>query len=62
MPSESAGQDSSGAAGDQSVERALALLAEALEIVDALNLSPEIGARVQEAISALEECSGAKAP
>lgn len=44
------------------MERALALLAEALEIVDALNLSPEIGARVQEAISALEECSGAKAP
>jgi len=39
---------------DQSVERALALLAEALEIVDALNVSPEIGARLQEVITALE--------
>jgi len=43
------------------VRRARALLTEALEIVDKLKLSPEIGARVQEAISALEECSGAKA-
>ena len=57
MPSESAVQDESGAPRDQSVERALALLAEALEIVDGLNMSPEIGARLQEAISALEEGS-----
>lgn len=57
MPSESAVNDASGAPGVQSVERALALLAEALEIVDALNMSPEIGARLQEAVSALEESS-----
>ena len=57
MPSESAVQDASGPPGDQNVERAMALLAEALEIVDALDMSPEIGARIEEAISALEEGS-----
>lgn len=40
--------------GDQSVERALAHLTEALQIIDALSLSPDIGAKLQEAISALE--------
>jgi hypothetical protein len=37
------------------IERARALCAEALEICDALNLPPEIGARIQETISALEQ-------
>jgi hypothetical protein len=55
MPSESVARNESGAPTDRSVERALALLAEALEIVDALNLSPNVGARLQEAISALED-------
>lgn len=55
MPSESAVPDASGVSGNQSVERVLALLAEALEIVDALNMFPEIGARLQEVISALDK-------
>ena len=38
-----------------SIERARVLCAEALEICDALNLSPEIGARLQEVINALDE-------
>lgn len=54
MSSDLAVRDSIGSLGDQSVERALALLAEALEIVDALNLSPDIGAKLQEAIIPLE--------
>lgn len=58
MPLESAVRDAGGTPGDQTVERVQALLAEALEIVDALKMSPEIGARLQEAISALEESSG----
>lgn len=60
MTAGSAAHDASPPA-DRSVEQALAHLVEALEIVDALNLSPEIGARVQEAISALEECAEARA-
>jgi len=54
MSEGSAAHDESGPLGDQSVERALALLSEALEIVDALNLSPDIGAKLQEAFSSLE--------
>ena len=61
MPSESVAHDDSGALRKQSIERIRGLLTEALEIVDALDLSPEIGARIQEAISALEAGSGAKA-
>lgn len=53
MSASSAAHDAS-SMGDQSVERALALLAVALEIVDALSLSPHIGAKIQEAISSLE--------
>ena len=59
MSAGSAANDASGPLGDQSVERALALLAEALEIVDALDLSPDIGAKLQEAISSLENSSRA---
>jgi hypothetical protein len=57
MPSESAAPDES-AAESQNIEQVRALLTEALEIVDNLNLSPEIGARIEEAISALESSSG----
>ena len=57
MPSKLAVRDAGGAPGDQTVERVQALFAEALEIVDALKISPEVGARLQEAISALEESS-----
>ena len=53
MPSESAAEDASGSTTD--VERILALLNEALEAVDDLDLSPEIGARLQEVISSIEE-------
>jgi hypothetical protein len=42
--------------GECSVERAKALCTEALEICDALDLSPEIGARLQHVICSLEEC------
>ena len=36
------------------IERARDLCAEALEICDALNLSPDIGAKLQEVINALD--------
>ena len=39
----------------QGVERALALLSEALQIIDAERLSPEIGARLSDVITAIEE-------
>lgn len=55
MPSQSTVPDGSGSAGNDGVERVLALIAEALKIVDELNLSPEIGAKLQEAINAIDE-------
>ena len=55
MSSEQAVQGGSGAPEDQNVERVLALLADALETADALKLSPEIGAKLQEVITAIEE-------
>jgi hypothetical protein len=48
-------RESRGTDSKPDIERARALCAEALEICDALNLPPEIGARIQEAISALEQ-------
>ena len=54
MPSEQAAQGGSGAPEDQRLERVLGLLADALVIVDALKLSPEIGARLEEVINAIE--------
>ena len=48
MPSEQAAQDASGVPDNQTVERVLALLAEALETADALKLPPEIGAKLRE--------------
>lgn len=55
MPSESTAPDGSGSAGNEGVQRVLALIAEAIEIVDELSLSPEIGAKLQEAINAIDE-------
>jgi hypothetical protein len=40
--------------GEPSIERARALCVEALEICDSLHLSHEIGARIQEAIGAID--------
>ncbi len=44
-----------------SLDRARALCAEALQICDELGLSPEIGARLQEVITALEKGSDERA-
>lgn len=52
MPSESTAQDGSGTPDD--VGRILELLSDALAGIDALKLPPEIGARLQEVISAIE--------
>ena len=54
MPSKQAVQGASGAPEDQNVERVLALLADALNTVDELKLAPEIGAKLQEVITAIE--------
>lgn len=48
-------QDADDTASDRSLDRAITLCAEALEICDALKVSPEIGAKMQEVINALEE-------
>ena len=56
MPSETAAQDGSGA--PEGVERILELLSDALSGIDALNLPSEIGARLQEVITAVEESAG----
>ena len=59
MSAGSAVQDSNDTASDRSVNRAIALCAEALEICDALDVTPEIGARLQEVINALQDSSTA---
>ena len=56
MPSEPAAQDGSGA--PEGVEHILELLSDALAGIDALNLPSEIGARLQEVITAVEESAG----
>jgi hypothetical protein len=43
----------------QRIEQARELCAEALEICDSLNVSPEIGARLQEVLDAFENCPDA---
>ena len=53
----SAGSAERANATDEGIDRVLALCAEALEISDGLNVSPEIGARLQEVICALEAAS-----
>ena len=55
MPSEQAAQDASGVPDNQAVERVLAILADALQTVDDLKLPPQIGAKLQEVIVAIEE-------
>ena len=48
-------RDSFGSDTKPDIERARALCAEALEICDSLNLSHEIGAKIQEAITAIDQ-------
>ena len=55
MPSEQAVQGARGVPEEQTVERLMALLADALEIADALKLCPEIAAKLQEVIIVIEE-------
>ena len=50
----SAAPETDGSSDDRGAQRALALLSEALGILDAHEYPPEIGARLQEVISALE--------
>jgi hypothetical protein len=51
-------QDINGKSGNPSREQLLAYLSDALKLVDELNLSPEIGARLQEVIGAIEQSRG----
>ena len=46
-------RDSNGTDDENTIDRAHALCAEALKICDALELSPDIGARLEEVITAL---------
>ena len=55
MPSDQAAEGGSRAPRGQTTERVLTLLTDALEIIDALKLSPEIGARLEEVILAIED-------
>ena len=50
----SANADAGDATPDKSLDRALALLQETLEIVDSSDAPPEIGARIQEVIDSIE--------
>lgn len=60
MSADSAVHDSNGTGSTKSIEQVRALCLEALEICDALNLAPEIGAKLQEVLTALEENSKAR--
>ena len=57
MPVDSVIRNSAGPGSENSIDRARLLCREALDICDELGLSPEIGARLQEAIAALEKTS-----
>lgn len=58
MSANSAARNSNGTADEKNaIDRAHALCAEALKICDALELSPDIGARLEDVITALEESS-----
>lgn len=48
-------QESEGSSGEPGVGRALALLTEALQIVDSLGVYADVGARLQDIIEVLEE-------
>jgi hypothetical protein len=52
-------RDVPGPGRKQRIEQARELCAEALEICDSLNVSPEIGARLQEVLDAFENCPDA---
>ncbi len=62
MSADPAVRDTNSTGDENSVDRARALCAEALKICDALQLSPEIGARLEEVINALEESSRKPSP
>ena len=51
----SANAEEKSATAEETIERALGLLQETLELVDSIDASPEIGARIQEVIDSLEE-------
>jgi hypothetical protein len=53
-----AGADGKDIIGHGSVDRALTLLREALNVVDSIKAPPELGARIQEVIDSLEEFQG----
>jgi hypothetical protein len=54
MPLASAARDERGLSRIETIENVRGLLAKALEIVDVLNLPPEIGARLHEVIIAVD--------
>jgi hypothetical protein len=51
-------QDADDLSEDWTIERALALLEQALEIIDHRTAPPEIGARLQEIIEQVQELKG----
>jgi hypothetical protein len=51
----SAGAEGKDIIGHERLGRALTLLREALNVVDSIKAPPEIGARIQEVVDALEE-------
>ena len=57
MSADPAVRGTNGTEDEPSADRARALCAEALHICDELGVSPEIGARLQEVITALEKSS-----
>ena len=50
-----AGQDADRSSGEERVDRALALLGEALQIIDELGDAPDLAARLDEVIERLKE-------
>lgn len=51
-------QDTNGESANDCVDQLLGHLSAALKLVDELNLSAEIGARLQEVITAIEQSRG----
>ena len=60
MSADPAVRDTNSSEDEHSVDRARALCAEALQICDALQLSPEIGARLEEVVTALEKSTSVR--
>lgn len=55
LPSITLATDAPGIPNGPSIEKALSFLSQALSVLDSLDISPEIGARLQEVITALED-------